>query len=320
MASKINVDKIARGSGTPEFTIPTVDGAANTFLKTDGSGVLSFAANLTYDGNTLDVKNAGTASSIKVYCETSNLHYTEIKSGPHSGATSYTLTLPNTPPSVSGQVLSATTAGVASWTTAADVSGLNSVQTFTSSGTWTKPSGITKVVVEVQGAGGGGSRSDVANNRAISGAAGGYAKKLLDVSSISTATITVGSGGAGGTGTGTDPGAVGGNSSWADGTNTVTGAAGTTAAPATDTWAVIPGGVASGGDINIDGAKGGPVASEYGTANSFFGTGGGFIDLAGGYTAVGENNGMGYGSGGGGTKDGQGGAGAGGIVVVWEYK
>jgi len=144
MASKIQVDKIARGSGTPEFTIPTADGTAGQFLKTDGSGVLAFdtvttnpltltgstnntiptitganalagEANFTYDGNTLDIKNAGTASSIKVYCETSNLHYTEIKSGPHSGATSYTITLPNTPPSVSGQVLSATTAGVASW-------------------------------------------------------------------------------------------------------------------------------------------------------------------------------------------------------------
>ena len=87
MASKINVDKIARGSGTPEFTIPTADGAADTFLKTDGSGVLSFdsvpagvtinnnadnriisgsatantlegEANFTYDGNILDVKNS----------------------------------------------------------------------------------------------------------------------------------------------------------------------------------------------------------------------------------------------------------------------
>ena len=144
MASKINVDKIARGSGTPEFTIPTADGAADTFLKTDGSGVLSFdtvtttaltgstntwiptitganaltgTANFTYDGNTLDVKNSGTASSINLYCETGNAHYTKIKSGPHSGATSYTITLPNVPPTVSGQFLSATTAGVASWST-----------------------------------------------------------------------------------------------------------------------------------------------------------------------------------------------------------
>ena len=122
MASKVNVDKIARGSGTPEFTIPTADGTAGQFLKTDGSGVLSFAANLTYDGNVLDVKNSGTASSINLYCETGNAHYTKIKSGPHSGATSYTLTLPNAPPSSNGQSLTATTAGAASWTTVGGLS------------------------------------------------------------------------------------------------------------------------------------------------------------------------------------------------------
>ena len=155
MASKINVDKIARNSGTPEFTVPTADGAANTVLQTDGSGVLSFtpnvinSSNVTYTGNSvLDIKNSGTASSIKLYCESSNAHYTEIKSGPHSGATQYTLTLPNTPPTVSGQFLSATTAGAASWTTVAS-SGFNSVQVFTSSDTWSRPTGVTKVIMEV---------------------------------------------------------------------------------------------------------------------------------------------------------------------------
>ena len=91
MASKIQVDKISRNSGTPEFTIPTADGSANQFLKTNGSGVLSFdtvtttaltgstntwiptitganaltgTANFTYDGNVLDIKNGGTASSV----------------------------------------------------------------------------------------------------------------------------------------------------------------------------------------------------------------------------------------------------------------
>ena len=144
MASKIQVDKISRNSGTPEFTVPTADGTSGQFIKTDGSGVLSFGsgvaltgstnnmiptvtganalageANLTYDGNTLDIKNAGTASSINLYCESSNAHYTKIKSGPHTGATAYTLTLPNKPPTVSGQAFTATTAGVASWTTIA---------------------------------------------------------------------------------------------------------------------------------------------------------------------------------------------------------
>ena len=142
MASTIKVDKIAQSSGTPEFTIPTADGAANTFLKTDGSGVLSFGsgvaltgstntwiptitaanaltgtANFTYDGNTLDIKNSGTASSIKLYCESSNAHAQEIKAAPHAGSSAWTLTLPSTVPSVSGQALTATTAGVSSWET-----------------------------------------------------------------------------------------------------------------------------------------------------------------------------------------------------------
>ena len=141
MASKLNVDKIARGSGTPEFTWPTADGTAGQAMVTNASGVLSFAdagpsltgstntwiptitganaltgtANFTYDGNTLDVKNSGTASSINLYCETGNAHYIKLKSGPHASATSYTLTLPNAPPSTNGQHLAATTAGVASW-------------------------------------------------------------------------------------------------------------------------------------------------------------------------------------------------------------
>ena len=161
MASIIKVDKIAQASGTPEFTIPTVDGTAKSALITDGSGVLSFAtgtpsssnflrgdgtwqtvtttaltgstntwiptitaanaltgtANFTYDGNTLDVKNSGTASSVKLYCESSNAHYQEIKAAPHSGSSNWTLTLPSTVPSVSGQALTATTAGVGSWAT-----------------------------------------------------------------------------------------------------------------------------------------------------------------------------------------------------------
>ena len=144
MASTIKVDKIAQSSGTPEFTIPVADGSVGQFLKTDGSGVLAFdtvttnplsltgstntwiptitaanaltgTANFTYDGNILDVKNSGTASSIKLYCESSNAHYQAIKAAPHAGSSDWTLTLPPTVPTVSGQVLSATTAGVASW-------------------------------------------------------------------------------------------------------------------------------------------------------------------------------------------------------------
>ena len=53
MASKINTDKIARASGSPEFTIPTADGTAGQAIVTNASGVLSFAdAGATVTGST----------------------------------------------------------------------------------------------------------------------------------------------------------------------------------------------------------------------------------------------------------------------------
>ena len=178
MASKINVDKIARGSGTPEFTIPTADGTAKSALITDGSGVLSFAtgtpsntnflrgdgtwqtvtttaltgstnntiptvtganaltgeANLTYDGTSLGVKNAGTASDIKVYCETANSHYTSIKSAAHAAYTggNWTLTLPGTDGAAS-QFLQTNGSGVTTWATV----------TTDTSGAWTPGTSTT---------------------------------------------------------------------------------------------------------------------------------------------------------------------------------
>jgi hypothetical protein len=75
-------------------------------------------ANFTYDGDTLDVKNAGTASSIKLYCETANTHYTEIKSAAHASYTggSITLTFPGTDGDVD-QLLKTDGAGNLSWAT-----------------------------------------------------------------------------------------------------------------------------------------------------------------------------------------------------------
>jgi len=107
-------------TGTVALTsdLTTLTGSTNTWIPTiTAANALTGTANFTYDGNTLDVKNSGTASSIKLYCETSNAHYQAIKAAPHSGSSNWTLTLPPTVPSVSGQALTATTAGVASWAT-----------------------------------------------------------------------------------------------------------------------------------------------------------------------------------------------------------
>ena len=84
----------------------------------DTANTLEGEANLTYDGTSLGVKNAGTASDIKVYCETSNTHYTSIKSAAHAAYTggSWTLTLPGTD-GAADEFLKTNGAGVTTWGT-----------------------------------------------------------------------------------------------------------------------------------------------------------------------------------------------------------
>jgi hypothetical protein len=90
-------------------------------------------------------------------------------------------------------------------------------QEFTSSGTWTKPTGVTSIYVEiVGGGGGGGSGGRRATTGARSGGAGGaggtYLNRWLKASDVAaTITVTVGAGGAGGVAQTTDenPGSVG---------------------------------------------------------------------------------------------------------------
>jgi hypothetical protein len=197
---------------------------------------------------------------------------------------------------------------------AVPTTGIVGVSTFTSSGTWTKATresalGVTikRVIVEVQGAGSSGSDGNTNSSRNTGGGSGGYAKKLIDVSSISSATITVGTGGAGVT---SYPSNAGGASSWADGINTLTGGGAGAAGTADNLGGA--GGVASGGDINIDGQRGGFYATYRGS-ESLLGHAGTYYN-----NSVG-NSPTGYGSGsaglysGGTTRDGKDG-----IVIVTE--
>ena len=93
------------------------DGAVSLYFN-NVNALQTTATGLQVNTGIVDVKNAGTASSIKLYCETANSHNVEIKSPAHAGFSggSWTMTLPgvNGDP---GGVLQTNGAGVTSWAT-----------------------------------------------------------------------------------------------------------------------------------------------------------------------------------------------------------
>ena len=119
----LSVDKLVKtSSGAAEFTLPATDGTSGQAMITDGSGQLSLG-NITIPDNA--VTNAKMADDAVGLAELS-------ATGTASASTFLR--------------------GDNAWASAA--AGFNSLQTFTADGTWTKPSGITKIVVECQGGGG----------------------------------------------------------------------------------------------------------------------------------------------------------------------
>jgi len=119
-----------------------------------------------------------------------------LDAGTASSAT--TLTLPNTNGTVINTAPGTSRNGLisdgTSWTS---VPALINVQTFTSSGTWTKPSGYaagSRVLIQAWGGGGSGSR---ATSNANGGGGGGYNERWMTLSDMgATETISIGAGGA----------------------------------------------------------------------------------------------------------------------------
>ncbi|MDO8662678.1 MAG: hypothetical protein Q7K98_05610 [Candidatus Omnitrophota bacterium] len=124
----------------------------------------------------------------------------------------------------------------------------SNMQVFTSSGTWIKPAGITKVLVKVIGGGGGSSGNYSGQYSASGGGSGGYAEKICTVTG--NVTVTVGVGGTGSTNASIIPGGNGGDSSFGTFCTAGGGQGGQmTAAPGT-------GGTATEGDLNATGFTG----------------------------------------------------------------
>lgn len=196
---------------------------------------------------------------------------------------------------------------------------LISVVSFTNSGTWTKPTGCTKVIVKVVGGGGG------AAGYCESGGAGGYSESIIDVTGVGTVAVTIGGGG-GGVGYYAAAG-NGGTSSF----GSYCSATGGYGANQNYSHSGGHGGGASGGQVNLQGAAGRGHTNSVG---SWSGGNGGWSYLGGGAAQMRNHSNLGSvygkivkgapGSGGpGALTDGSGvqagGSGEAGFVIVYAY-
>ena len=236
-----------------------------------------------------------------------------------TGGSLTALTLPTSNASAS-EFLQNDGAGALSWASAA--AGFHQQVVYTTgsgTGGYSPDTGVTKIVVELLGAGGGGSHYTSDGPKVNSGAGGGYVRKAYTVVSSDTMTVAIGGSGSGG-GTNTS-GANGGDTTFVSVTGTSISllTAGGGGGGSVTNYTPGVSGTATGGDLNIVGCPGRTqnVGSAEG-GNSPYGYGGSASATS---VTIPINNGTGYGSGGGGASDsGTVGAGAPGLCIITEYK
>lgn len=183
--------------------------------------------------------------------------------------------------------------------------GFNSLQVFSTSGTYTRPTDVSEALVFVVGGGGGGGTNGGTDRGGAGGGGGGCAIKL--VSPATSETITIGSGGA--------ASSSGGDTLFG---SHCTGGGGAGGGSAIGGLA----GIGSNGDMNFAGNGGGAGGGLNGAGNSGSGGGSFFGGGAQGNATLGAtgSSGLAYGGGGaGGGGTGSGGPGADGVVLVLEF-
>lgn len=211
----------------------------------------------------------------------------------------------------------------------------NGIQVFVSSGTFTVPTNITRIMVEAWGGGGGGGGSYSGANGTFGGGgggSGGYGIQFYNVTPGGSYSVIVGSGGSGGSSGNNAVSATAGSAGSATsfgGTLVVNGGGGGSGAtssvngnggakPIAASGSAFPAGVGGGGNDGIDfsgisiGGQGGSVFR--GGSGALGGPSGG-IPYGHGSGQNGNDGSLGAGGGGGGIGN-QGGGGGGGAVII----
>ena len=144
--------------------------------------------------------------------------------------------------------------------------------TYTSSGSWTAPTGVSSVTVEAWGGGGGGGAATGNPAKGGGGAGGQYVRKVVSVVAGNTYAFTVGNGGSAGTSV---AGGAGGDSTFAGTTVVAKGGAGGGLAAANNSGGVGGVGSASGGIGDVVYAGGSGSSGVAGSSCQPGGAGGG---------------------------------------------